>query len=444
MDMSDNVQEPFPRGVLPDEAQVRACIGCGLCSAVCPVYQESLLETDAPRGRIALVRAVLEGKLKPSRRFKKVVYECLYCQACTQICPAEVRTDLLMMAARAYLLRREGENLFRRFLFRWLLPRPERLEIATTPLCWYEHLGLRRLVERWHLDRLLPRRLREMVWLLPSVPRRPQRRSLPEVTSARGERRRRVGYFLGCAQDVMFVSASRATVQVLARNGCEVYTPQVTCCGMPHLGYGEVEVARELAHRNIVAFEQADVEAVVTDCASCGATLREYAELLSGDPEWGDRAQAFAQKVYDISAYLVKIDIEPPRGRLDIRVTYHDPCHLARAQKVVQEPRQLLRMIPGLELVEMAEADWCCGNAGSHALTDPQGSGEILDRKMAHAAATGAQVVASGCPGCQIQLWRGVRRAGLPMRVLHPIELLEQAYQNGEEEESPGRVPDRD
>ncbi len=434
MSISDDAKEPFPRGVLPDEAQVRACIRCGLCSAVCPVYQESLLETDAPRGRIALVRAVLEGRLKPSRRFKKVVYECLYCQACTQICPAGVRTDLLMMAARAYLLRHEGENFFRRFLFRWLLPRPERLEAATTPLRWYEHLGLRRLVEKWHLDRFLPRRLREMVWLLPPVPRRPQRRLLPEVTPARGERRHRVGYFLGCAQDVMFASASRATVQVLARNGCEVCTPRVTCCGMPHLGYGEVEVAKELARRNIATFEQADVEAVVTDCASCGATLQEYAELLSGDPEWKGRAQAFARKVYDISAYLMKIGIEPPRGRVDIRVTYHDPCHLARAQKVVQEPRQLLRMIPGLELVEMAEADWCCGNAGSHALTDPQGSGEILDRKMAHVAATGAQVVASGCPGCQIQLWRGVRRAGLPVHVLHPIELLELAYQNGEGE----------
>jgi len=177
------------------------------------------------------------------------------------------------------------------------------------------------------------------------------------------------------------------------------------------------------------------VEAVVTDCASCGATLQEYAELLSGDPEWRERAQAFSGKVYDISVYLLKIGIEPPQGRLDVRVTYHDPCHLARAQKVVQEPRQLLKMIPGLELVEMAEANWCCGNAGSHAITDPQTSGEILDRKMGHVAETGAQVVASGCPGCQIQLWRGVRRAGLPMRVMHPIELLEQAYRNGERAE---------
>jgi Fe-S oxidoreductase len=434
MAMSDE-NKPFPQGVIPDEAQIRACIRCGLCSAVCPIYQKSLLETDAPRGRIALVRAVLEGRLKPGRRFKKVVYECLYCQACTEVCPAGVRTDLLMMAARAYLLQREGENPFRRFLFRWLLPRPERVETATAPLRWYEHLGLRRLVERWHLDRFLPRRLREMVWLLPPIPRRPQRRLLPEITPAQGERRHRVGYFLGCAQDVMFASASQATVRVLSRNGCEVYTPRVTCCGMPHLGYGEVEMAKELARQNIAAFERAGVEAVVTDCASCGATLQEYAELLSGDPEWRERAQAFSGKVYDISVYLLKIGIEPPQGRLDVRVTYHDPCHLARAQKVVQEPRQLLKMIPGLELVEMAEANWCCGNAGSHAITDPQTSGEILDRKMGHVAETGAQVVASGCPGCQIQLWRGVRRAGLPMRVMHPIELLEQAYRNGERAE---------
>lgn len=423
---------PFPRGTLPDAAQVRACIRCGLCSAVCPVYQQTLLETDAPRGRIALVRAVLEGRLKPGKRFKEIVYQCLYCQACTTLCPAGVRTDLLMMAARAYLLEREGENRVRKFLFRWLLPRPQRVENATAPLRWYQHLGLRAHVERLHLDRLLPRRLREMAWLLPPIPRRPQRRLLAEVTPAQGERRHRVGFFLGCAQDVMFASASQATVRVLARNGCEVVSPAITCCGMPHLGYGEAEAAKELARQNIAAFEKAAVEAIVTDCASCGAQLAEYGELLAGEAEWAERAQAFSRQVRDISAYLVQIGIEPPQGRVDLRVTYHDPCHLVRAQKVAKEPRQLLRLIPGLEYVEMAEADWCCGNAGSHALTDPERSGEILDRKMANIARTRAQVVASGCPGCQMQLWRGVRRAGLNMQVTHPIELLERAYRDGD------------
>jgi glycolate oxidase iron-sulfur subunit len=426
------MSEPFPNGTLPDEAQVRACIRCGLCSAVCPVYQQTLLETDAPRGRIALVRAVLEGRLRPGKRFKKVVYECLYCQACTTLCPAGVRTDLLMMAARAYLLQREGENPVRRFLFRWLLPRPQRLETLTAPLRWYQHLGLRSLVEKLHLDRLLPRSLREMSWLLPPIPRRPERRLLPEVTPAQGERRHRAGFFLGCAQDVMFASASEATVRVLARNGCEVVSPQVACCGMPHLGYGELEVAKELARQNIAAFEDADVEVVVTDCASCGAQLAEYGELLAGEPAWAERARAFAHKVRDVSAYLMQIGIEPPRGRVEMRVTYHDPCHLVRAQKVTKEPRQLLRMIPGLEYVEMPEADWCCGNAGSHAITDSEGSGEILDRKMANAARTQAEAIVSGCPGCQMQLWRGVRRAGLEMQVLHLIELLDRAYREGD------------
>jgi len=430
--MSEEKKLSFPQGTIPDEAQVRACIRCGLCSAVCPVYQETLLETDAPRGRIALVRAVLEGRLEPSKRFKDVVYECLYCQACTNLCPAGVRTDLLMMAARANLLEREGGNPVRKFLFRWLLPKVQRVELATAPLRWYEHLGLRSLVEKLHLDRLLPRRLREMSWLLPPIPRRPERRLLAEVTPAQGERRHRVGFFLGCAQDVMFASASEATVRVLARNGCEVYTPQVTCCGMPHLGYGELELAKDLARQNIAAFEDADVEVVITDCASCGSQMIEYAELLSGDPEWAARAEAFSNKVRDISAYLIEIGIEPPQGHVEMRVTYHDPCHLAHAQNVTAEPRQLLGMIPGLEYVEMDEADWCCGNAGSHALTDPEGSGEILDRKMANAARTEAEVIVSGCPGCQMQLWRGVRREGLDMQVLHPIELLDRAYRNGD------------
>jgi len=430
--MSADKTLSFPNGTIPDESQVRACIRCGLCSAVCPVYQETLLETDAPRGRIALVRAVLEGKLEPGKRFKKIVYECLYCQACTTLCPAGVRTDLLMMAARAYLLQRQGENPLRKFLFRWLLPKARRVETATAPLRWYQHLGLRSVVEKLHLDRLLPRALREMTWLLPPIPRRPQRRLLPEVTPAQGERRHRVGFFLGCAQDVMFASASEATVRVLARNGCEVYSPQVTCCGMPHLGYGELEVAKDLARQNIAAFEEAGVETIITDCASCGAQMVEYADLLSGDPDWAERARTFAGKVRDISAYLMQTGVEPPQGKVEMRVTYHDPCHLVRAQKVTKEPRQLLQMIPGLEYVEMPEADWCCGNAGSHAITDSAGSGEILDRKMANAARTGAEVIVSGCPGCQMQLWRGVRRAGLEMKVRHPIELLDQAYRDGE------------
>jgi glycolate oxidase iron-sulfur subunit len=397
------------------------------------------METDAPRGRIALVRAVLEGRLEPSSRFKKIVYQCLACQACADLCPAGVRTDLLMMAARAYLLEQEGENWFRRFLFRWLLPHQKRLETATAPLRWYEHLGLRRLVERMRLDRLLPHRLREMSWLLPPIPRRPLRRILPEITPARGERRYRVGFFLGCAQDVMFASASQATVRVMARNKCEVYTPEVTCCGMPHLGYGELEVAKELARQNIDAFLDQELDAIVTDCASCGATLHEYVDLLAGDPEYAERAAAFAEKVRDISAFLDEIGIKAPQGQVEARVTYHEPCHLVRGLKVSQAPRRILKTIPGLELVEMEEADWCCGNAGSHAITEPEESGRILDRKMSHVAATQADIVASGCPGCQIQLWRGVRRWNLDMQVFHPIELLDQAYRNGELPKDPGK-----
>ncbi|MBN1485894.1 MAG: (Fe-S)-binding protein [Chloroflexia bacterium] len=429
--------KPFPQGALPDEAQIQSCIRCGLCSAVCPIYQETRMETDAPRGRIALVRAVLEGRLEPSPRFKKIVYQCLACQACVDICPAGVRTDQLMMAARAYLLELEGRHWFRNMLFGWLLPKPARLEKATMPLRCYERLGLRRLVDRAGLDRLLPRRLREMSWLLPPIPRRPLRPQLERVTpayngSAGQEPRCRIGYFLGCAQDVMFASASAATVRVLTRNGCEVYTPAVTCCGMPHLGYGELERAKDLARQNIDAFTGQDLQAVITDCASCASTLHEYGELLADDPAYAEKARAFSERVRDISQFLDEIGIEPPQGRLDVRVTYHDPCHLVRGMGVSAAPRRLLQSIPGLELVEMEEANWCCGNAGSHAITETEESGRLLDRKMAHVADTDAQLVASGCPGCQLQLWRGVRRWNLPMQVVHPIELLDQAYRNGE------------
>jgi glycolate oxidase iron-sulfur subunit len=218
-------------------------------------------------------------------------------------------------------------------------------------------------------------------------------------------------------------------VRVLARNGCLVVTPKdALCCGRPALGFGRPDLARQQARANITLFEKAGIDTIVTDCATCGSTLKEYGNLLAGDPGWLERAESFSSKVRDISEFLMNIPLEKPQGHLEARVTYHDPCHLRRGQGVWEQPREILKMIDGLEFVELSEADWCCGSAGSQLITHYDTSIKVLKRKVQNIKDTRAEYIASGCPGCQMQLNAGVLRYGLDVQVVHPISLLDQAY----------------
>jgi glycolate oxidase iron-sulfur subunit len=315
-------------------------------------------------------------------------------------------------------------------LFGGLIPKPGCMELATLPLRLYEMLGLRRLVYALGLRKLMPAQVRDMEAMLPRLPQRPLRQILPEVTEANGENRFRVGFFLGCAQSLMFAKESAATVRVLARNGCTVNTPKETvCCGMPAAGYGRQDLVRKQAQHNIALFERANVEVIVTDCATCGSTLKEYGQLLADDPAWVERAVSFSEKVRDVSEFLASIPLEKPQGRINARVTYHDPCHLRRGQGVWKQPRALLKMIDGLEFVELPEADWCCGSAGSQLISHYETSIKVLNRKMDNLESTQAEYIASGCPGCQMQLNVGIRQRDLSVQVVHPIMLLDQAYE---------------
>ena len=425
MNLPDNIEKPDP-------SAYSNCIRCGLCLAVCPTYRESLVETASPRGRTALARKSLEGELPLSPNLVEQMYSCLGCLACNEVCPVGIRP-----ADLAFSLRHVQEQLhpaaWKESLFAGLLPHPGRLEAATLPLRLYQELGMRRVTASLGLLRHLPDQLRDLEGMLPPVPRRPLRQRLPDETPARGEERYRVAFFLGCAQNLLFAEESEAAVRVLSRNGCRVTTPKKSvCCGMPARGYGRMDLVREQARKNIALFETIPTETIVTDCATCGSTLKDYGEILAGDPEWAARAEAFSRKVRDISEFLMSIPLEKPKGRLSARVTYHDPCHLRRAQGVWKQPRQLLGAIDGLEFVELPEADWCCGSAGSQLITHYETSLKVLDRKMDNLAETGAEVIASGCPGCQMQLTAGVKLRGLPVQVVHPITLLDQAY--GEEQ----------
>jgi len=413
----------------PNESDYLNCIRCGLCLAVCPTYHISLNETASPRGRVALARKGLEEQLELTPNLNEQMYGCLACMACNEICPVGIKPANLTLAMR-YIQEQRKPAGWKKALFEHLIPHPERMETATLPLRLYQIMGIRRLVHALGIKYLLPEQVRDMEAMLPYLPRRPLRKVLPKIVEARGEAKYRAGFFLGCAQSLLFAEASAATVRVLSRNGCTIITPpEVECCGMPAHGFGRLDLVRVQAKHNISVFEQYEVDVIVTDCATCGSTLKEYGAYLKDDSEWSERAAAFSQKVRDVSEFLTEIPLQKPEGRIQARATYHDPCHLRRAQKVWEQPRALLALIDGLEFVELPESDWCCGSAGSQLITHYETSLKVLDQKMANLESTQAQIIASGCPGCQMQLTTGIVQRGLDLRVVHPISLLDEAYE---------------
>ena len=420
----------------PSETEYLNCIRCGACLAVCPTYREYLNETASPRGRVALARKGLEGELELSPNLVEQMYACFDCMACNTACPVGIRP-----ADLAIEMRHVQEQIcpagWKETLFGNVIPNPTLMELGTWPLRVYEKLGIRRTTYALGLRKLLSGKVRDMESMLPRLPKRPLRQVLPEITDSNNESRYRVGFFLGCAQSLMFADESAATVRVLARNGCTVVTPKETvCCGVPALGYGRVDLVQEQAKHNIALFEQANVESIVTDCATCGSTLKDYGKLLDDDPDWAERAAEFSARVRDISEFLMSIPLEKPKGRVEARVTYHDPCHLRRGQNVWKEPRELLKIIDGVEFIELPEADWCCGSAGSQLITHYETSLKVLKRKTDNLASTGAEYIASGCPGCQMQLNVGVQRNGLHVKVVHPIVLLDRAYEGASNQET--------
>ena len=433
--MIPETPNPFPDREAPAEDEYLYCIRCGTCLYTCPTYRESVRETDSPRGRIFLARKLMEGEVKLTENLVEQMYRCLACGACDEACPVGNKPAEIALKLR-WLAQQEQPAAWKELVFHKVLANPALMEAGTTPLRLYQLLGFRTAANALGLTSLLPRQLRDMERQLPKIPPRTARSQIADVTEASGPAGQgaRVGFFIGCAQNLLFAEGSTAVVRVLARNGNQVVTPKsAQCCGMPAIGYGDWDAVRAFARHNIELFEKLDVEVIVTDCATCGSTLKEYGHYLAGDPLWAERAAEFSAKVQDISEYLASLDLVKPEGRIEGRVTYHDPCHLVRAQGVKAQPRQLLKMIDGLEFVEMAEADWCCGSAGSQIITHYETSIGVLEKKMANAAATNADYIASGCPGCQMQLTVGAKKHGVKAQVVHPVQLLDRAYRNEEQ-----------
>jgi glycolate oxidase iron-sulfur subunit len=424
-----------PPGVLPEleYGLLLQCVHCGLCLPSCPTYAELGQEPDSPRGRIYLIKALADGRIDLSAATAAHLSLCLGCRACESACPSGVQYGHLIEAGRAELEAKQPgsplRQLVRRTAFDVLLPRPGLLRAVARALRVYQRSGLQRLVRASGVLRLLPATLRASEALLPPLPAPGRGGALPEVIPAEGPARGRVGLLQGCVQDAVFRPHNEATIRCLTRQGMEVCVPRAQgCCGALHAHAGEPERARALARATIAAFEAAEVEAVVVNAAGCGAHMKAYAHLLRHDPAWAGRAAAFARKVSDVTEFLARAPLVGPLGPLPLRATYHDPCHLAHGQQVRQAPRALLRAVPGLELVELAEAEMCCGSAGTYNLTEPLMAQRLLERKMARVEATGATTVVTANPGCILQLAAGLRARGRDVEVRHVVEVLDRAY----------------
>lgn len=417
----------------PEMERLVECIHCGLCLSSCPTYRELGVETDSPRGRLYLMRAVSEERLSVTDAFVEHMYLCLNCRNCEYVCPSGVKFGHVMEKTRAQIERNYPRPLIqkisRRIVFGELFPHPSRLNFAFKMLGIYQRSGLQGLVHKLGILRYLPGHLDRLEEMLPRIPSHFFSPEDYEVVKPVGEKRFRVGFVTGCIMSTVYADVNRATVRVLARNGCEVVTPRgQNCCAAIHTHNGERTFAREMARRNIEAFERAGVDYILTNSAGCGAMLKEYKDLLEGDPEFGARAKEFSAKVRDVQEFLAGAIVNKNFRPIARRATYQDPCHLAHVQRVRKQPRDLIKMIPGLELVEMKESDMCCGGAGTYAITQYDLSMKILDTKIDNIKSTGTDLIIAPNPPCLLQLSLGVKRAGLKADVVHLMQLLDDSY----------------
>lgn len=425
----------FDRLDPPDPELYLDCIHCGFCLPTCPTYLVLGNEMDSPRGRLYLIRTASDGKIGASHSFVKHMDLCLLCRACETACPSGVKFGVLMEAARGQTGRHHrypaGERRFRDCILRTFTD-IDRLRALTHLLRLYQRSGLQRLIRGSGLLRRMGR-LGRMEALLPCIPD-PRLYALPEITPARGQRRGRVELLLGCVQRFFFAHVNAATVRVLSENGYEVIAPKDQgCCGSLLVHEGERERGKALARHTIDCFEKADVDFVVVNAAGCGSAMKEYRELLCADSAYARKADGFSNKVRDISELLAEAPLRGTLQPLKLTVTYHDACHLAHGQKIRQEPRRLLKTIPGLRFVELKESDFCCGSGGAYNLLHPELAQQLLDRKIERIQETGADIVVSANPGCSLQIEKGLRERGLRIPVMHPVELLDWSYRGKEQ-----------
>jgi glycolate oxidase iron-sulfur subunit len=424
---------PLAGAAGPKQIDLDACVHCGLCLNACPTYRELGLEMDSPRGRVYQMVQVAAGRMEIGPSYLQHISLCLACRACETACPSGVPYGRLVEDARAgieaHVERPWLQRLFRRFIFNHLLTSRTLLRIAGWKLWFYQASGLQSLARRTGLTGLFGPRLAAIERLTPRAERPFFFRHIGKTFPAEGARRYRVAFLAGCIANVSFARLNEATVRVLQKNGCEVVIPKdQECCGALHVHSGLKAEGQKLARRNIDALSGGGYDAIITNAAGCGSTLKEYHHLLADDPDYAGRAREFVAQLKDVNEFLGSIELNPAFGELNITATYQDSCHLAHGQKVRKAPRDLLRAVPGLELRELPLSDLCCGSAGIYNVVQNEMSMALLEKKMAMVNGTGAQVIVTANPGCMLQLEAGARLHGKGQRVAHVVEILDEAY----------------
>jgi glycolate oxidase iron-sulfur subunit len=415
---------------IPDDDIITQCMHCGLCLPVCPTYTLTGMERSSPRGRIRLIKEVAAGRLELTQTFIDEMYFCLDCQACVTVCPAGVKYGQLVEAARAQIYESEKEKgrWIKKFFFRSVFTEFGRLKLLARIIRLYQKF-LEPFLHKAGIFKILPRQLQSMNDLAPRISSKffddyiPER-SLPDTTP-----KYRVGMLTGCLMNIMFADINSDTVDVLLKNDCEVITPgNQVCCGSLAAHNGDFTVAKDLARQTIDVFINLQLDAIVINSAGCSAFMKEYEQILADDELYREKAARISDITKDISEFLLETGFKKPEIPFMKKVTYHDACHLLHTQGISEEPRELLKAIPGLQFIELNEASWCCGSAGIYNLTRYDDSMKILDRKIENIVKTGADIVVTGNPGCLGQIAYGLKKANIDMEALHPVTLLNRAY----------------
>jgi glycolate oxidase iron-sulfur subunit len=419
-----------------NEDELLNCMRCGFCLPSCPTYLVSgYKESQSPRGRIALMKAVYDGVIQPDDEFVNSLNLCLGCRACEPVCPSDVHYGHLLEEARDIINQNKKHSLpvrtVRKVVFEKLFPKKSNLINVTSLVGYYQRSGLQKVARKIGFMKLFPDNLREMEKILPDIPKKKEMIDRDEHFAPAGSKKATVAFFSGCLMDTMFLETNYATIQLLQKAGCEIVIPKTqSCCGALHGHGGEKEIAKELAKQNIEAFEKHDVDYIITNAGGCGAFLIEYDHLLKDEPEWSERAKAFVAKIKDITEILYELDFHKKYSLSlpEQMVTYQDSCHLRNVMKTSKAPRELLRSIKGITFKEMENADSCCGSAGIYNIVEPKTSMEILDQKMVKIKKTKATTIVTANPGCLMQMMLGIEREKLKdVKAVHIVDLLLEA-----------------
>jgi len=432
----ERIQSAFKEKMDYDE--LMNCTRCGFCLPSCPTYIETgNNEVHSPRGRIALMKGVVDGVIEPSEEVKNSIDVCLGCRACEPVCPSGVKFGRLLEQARDAIYQENeqtiSEKMLRKTFFNHIFPKQKNMINLTSLLGIYQRTGIQTFTRKLGIMKFFPDPMETMEKVLPDIPRKKQMKKRPKHLNSVKEKKKKVAFFSGCLMDTIFMRTNDATTNLLQYAGCEIVIPETQgCCGALHGHSGEAEKARVMAKKNIQAFEGMDVDYIITNAGGCGGFLVDYDYLLKDDPEWKERAEKFVAKIKDITSILIDLDFHKQPLKLPHRIiTYQDSCHLRNGQKTFMEPRYLLESIEGVNYVEMKDANRCCGSAGIYNIVQSEMSMQILDHKMTEAIKTEAKTIVTSNPGCLLQMKLGIKREGCSdtMDAVHIVDLLLEAYE---------------